>query len=113
MINAKVPKSKRHIIAQKAIKTATKLDGLISVKTDGVTKLRVEHWSGTAPGFAKRLRKWGEAGVVKAKIKPTLKLQERGITCMLVGCATWQNVKPQHKKSACHKGRAMAEQTTL
>ena len=88
MMEAKVPKDKKHIVAQKAFETATKLDGLIPIEINGVTKPRVEHWSGKIPGFAKHLRTWGEAGVVKIRTKTTPKLEERGITCMMVGYAT-------------------------
>jgi hypothetical protein len=85
MIDAKVPKEQRSIVAQKAIETATKLDGLVPVTINGVTKTRAEHYTGTIPSFAKHLRKWGEAGTVKIKTTTTPKLEERGITCMFVG----------------------------
>ena len=71
MIRAKVPKEKKHIVAQKAFETATKLDGLIPVAIDGITKPFVEYWSGKIPAFAKHLRTWGKAGVVKIKTKTT------------------------------------------
>ena len=87
MVEAKVPNDKKHIVAQKAFKTATKLDGLIPIEIDGNVKARVEHWSGSIPGYAKHLRKWGEAGVVKVRTTTTPKLEERGITCMFVGYA--------------------------
>ena len=88
MIDAKVPQSMKHIVAQKAFKTATKLDGLMPVKIDGNIKARVEHWSGSIPGYAKHLKKWGEAGVAKVKTNTTPKLEEKGITYMFVGYAT-------------------------
>ena len=46
MVKAKVPKDKKHNVAQKAFETATQLDGLIPIEIDGVTKPQVEHWSG-------------------------------------------------------------------
>ena len=88
MSEARVPKEKKHIVAEKAFETATKLDRLIPVKINGVTKPCVKHWSGKIPGFAKHLHTWGEAGVVKVRTKTTPKLEERGITCMMVGYAT-------------------------
>ena len=87
MIKALVPEEKKHIVAQKAFETATKLDGLIPVNIDGQLKPRVEHWCGKIPAFAKHLRIWGEAGTVKTKTKTTPKLKDRGITCMFVGYA--------------------------
>ena len=60
MVEAKVPKEKKHIAAQKAFETATKLDGLIPVEMEGVTKPQVEHWSGQTPGFAKHLHTWAK-----------------------------------------------------
>ena len=88
MIMAKVPEDWKPILAQKAFETATKLDGLIPITIDGVTKPRVEHWCGKIPGFAHHLRKWGEAGIVKVKTTKTPKLGDRGITCMMVGYAS-------------------------
>ena len=56
MINAHIPKDVKHIVAQKAIETATKLDGLVPVTHDGSTKPCVEHWGGDVPPFAAYLR---------------------------------------------------------
>jgi hypothetical protein len=85
---ANIPEQWKHVVAQKALETATKLDGLIPVKIQGVTKPRVEHWCGTVPAFAYNLRTWGEAGTVKIKDKSTPKLGDRGMTCMFVGYAS-------------------------
>ena len=87
MVNACVPKDAKHIIAQKAIETATKLDGLVPITIDGPTKPQIEHWNGYTPPFANHLRRWGEAGVVKTKTATTAKLDDRGIICMFVGYA--------------------------
>ena len=51
-----------------------------------MTKTRIEHWCGEIPKFAKALRTWGEAGVVKVvTVRTKKKLGERGATCMMVG----------------------------
>jgi hypothetical protein len=85
MIEAKIPQNKRHIVGQKAFETATKLDGLIPITINRVTKTRAEHFGNEVPSFANRLRKWGEAGIVKTRTKMTPKMNDRGITCMFVG----------------------------
>ena len=43
LIDVNVRKEAKHIVAQKAIETATKLDGLIPITIDGITKPRIEH----------------------------------------------------------------------
>ena len=85
MIEAKVPKNKRHIVGQKAFETATKLDGLIPTTINGTTKTRAEHFGNEIPSFVNHMRKWGEAGIVKIRTKTTPKMDDRGITCMFVG----------------------------
>ena len=71
----------------KAFETATRLDGLVPATIDGQTKMQVEHWCGKCPKFANHLRKWGKARTVKLKTKTTPKLEDRGKTCVMVGCA--------------------------
>ena len=88
MIKANIPEDKKHIVAQKAFETATKLDGLVPITLDGITKTRYEHFEGKLPAFAKHLHPWGMAGVVKVKTQNTPKMGDRGITCMFVGYAT-------------------------
>ena len=61
------------------------LDELAVADLNGVIKSRIEHWNGTLPKFARHLRTWGEAGVVKTKDKMTAKLEDRGLCCMFVG----------------------------
>ena len=87
MIEANVPKDLRHVVAQKAFETATKLDGLVPTSIKGVVKSRVEHATGKIPLYVDHLRKWGEAGIVKTKTKQTAKMADRGIKCMMVGYA--------------------------
>ena len=55
MNKANVPFAKRYKVWYKAADTATKLDGLVPITIDGVTKTRDEHWGGSIPSFAKYL----------------------------------------------------------
>ena len=87
MIAAGIPRDKRYLVGHKAFETATKLDGLIPVEVNGTIKPRIEHWSGKVPDYSKHLRVWGEAGTVKTRTKTTPKIEDRGVTCMLVGYA--------------------------
>lgn len=88
MIGAKVPLGIRYLVCKECIATITLLDGLVQITLNGVTKSRFEHWLGKLPRFTKKLRKWGEAGVVKTKILKTPKIGDRGVTCMFVGYNT-------------------------
>jgi hypothetical protein len=85
MNEANIPKAKRYKVWYKAYGTATKLDGLVPVEINGKTQTRDEHFYGKNPAFAKHLRTWGEAGVVKLKEKTQPKLDNHGKTCMFVG----------------------------
>ena len=87
MIEANVPKDLRHVAAQKAFETATKLDGLVPTLIKRVVKPRIEHVAGKILPYVDYLRKWGEAGIVKTKSKQTAKMADRGIKCMMVGYA--------------------------
>lgn len=68
-------------------KTATLLDGLAPVTIKGKTASRYVHFMGKNPAFAKHLRTWGEAGTVKIKTKPTPKINDLGVQCIMVGYA--------------------------
>ena len=87
MIAAKVPLELRYLCNRKAFEHVTKLDGLVPVDIDGVTKSRDEHYYGLKSRWAnpKYLKTWGEAGVVTVKSKATAKLADRGVTCMFAG----------------------------
>ena len=87
MARANIPMAIRYRIYSEAFKTATLLDGLVTIDLDGVTATRYEHWCGKNPEFAKNLRTWGEAGTVTVKTKMTPKVKDRGIQCMFVGYA--------------------------
>lgn len=52
---------------------------------NGKTATRYEHWGSELPTFAKHLRVWGEAGVVKTKQIKTPKVADRGVICMFTG----------------------------
>ena len=43
------------MVYREAIDTACKLDGLIPITIDGITKSRYQHWMGNHPDFAKPL----------------------------------------------------------
>ena len=88
MIEAKVPLAIRYKVCKECIATVTLLDGLVTTELNGQLKTRFEHWYGKIPRFAKKLRTWGEAGVVKTKILATPKVGDRGVTCMFVGYNT-------------------------
>ena len=65
----------------------TKLDWLQGVTIGDVTKTRIEHYGMQVPKFAKYLRPWGKAGMVKSRKDG--KLGDRGITMMMVGYANY------------------------
>ena len=68
MMNAaNIPVRNRYRIFREAFKCATHLDNLTIIELDGKKATRYEHWGGSLPKFAKHLRTWGEAGVVKLK----------------------------------------------
>ena len=60
------------------------LDGLKVVTRDGKTSTKYNHWMGSALMFASELCMWRKAGVVKERTKSTLKIGDRGVTCMFV-----------------------------
>ena len=55
MIAAHIPADIHKKVWREAFLTATDLDALAVIEIDGVSKTRVEHWSGQLPGFAKHL----------------------------------------------------------
>jgi hypothetical protein len=83
--DAQVPNDFRYILWQEAFRTATLLDGLTIIDINNVKATRYIHWEGNNSKFVSNLRTWGEAGVVKLKNKRTLKIIDRGYTCMFVG----------------------------
>ena len=87
MAAAHVPLEIRKKVYRDAFKTATLLDALAAVEIDDIVKPRVEHWCGKLPAYAKHLRTWGEAGTVKTRSLSTTKIEDRGVTCMMIGYA--------------------------
>eukprot|EP00957_Ditylum_brightwellii_P048690 3694382-Ditylum_brightwellii.AAC.1 len=81
---ANLPKAMRYKLFPKVFVTDTLLDGLVVVSISGVKKTRFEHFSGRIPKFVSHLQSWGEAGTVKTNKKTTLKISDRGVTCMMV-----------------------------
>ena len=82
--DAHIPYLKKYKIIQEAILTATKLDGLVVSTINNKTQTRYEYFGYPIPKFAKYLKTWGEAGVVKTKEKPAAKLRNNGTTCAMV-----------------------------
>ena len=85
MSAANLPIEERYKLFGEAFKTATHTDALASVTIGGVTKTRVEHWSGKLPRYANHLCTFGEAGTVNMKMKGISKLADRGTAMMFVG----------------------------
>lgn len=83
--NAESNDTQRTYLANEALNCAVMLDWLMVTEINGVSKTRAEHWFGEIPKFAKHLRIWGEAGVVKTRTMGTAKIQDRGVTMMFVG----------------------------
>ena len=55
------------------------------IDIDGKQATRYEHFFLSNLSFAKKLRSWGEARVVKIRIWSTNKIYYRGALCMMVG----------------------------
>ena len=87
MLAANIPSELRYKLSGEAFRTATLLDGLMTVKYRGEVRSRFEHWSGQNPAFAGHHVKWGLAGTVKLKGSRGGKLANRGELCMMVGHA--------------------------
>ena len=87
MIAANVPYAMRFRIYCEAYKCATLLDGLVVKDIYGSVKTRMEHWGMKLPCWSAALQTWGEAGVVTFKQKMRPKMEDKGLTCMLVGYA--------------------------
>jgi hypothetical protein len=86
MHQANVPTDIKHLLMLEAVKTATKLDNLISVSVEGVTKSRYKHFVGKNPDWIFHMRTFGKAGVVKTKArKMHPKEADRGVTCFFAG----------------------------
>ncbi len=88
MHRANIPLRRRYTLAGEAFLASADLNGLnlVDDKKGGQAPKDVL-WDGKLPGFAKNLRTWGEAGVVKLKNKATPKIADRGKQCMFVGYA--------------------------
>jgi hypothetical protein len=86
MIDANLPLPLWYRLYCMAFRTACALDWLVPIQLDGKLATRWNHFTkGTEPAFARHLRTWGEAGIVKLKNASTGKLADRGTTCMFVG----------------------------
>ena len=64
----------------------TKLDGLVLIELERITKTRVVYFSDKLPEWAKyKLRTWGEAGVLKVITKVTPKIYNHGVSFIFFG----------------------------
>jgi hypothetical protein len=71
------------MVCVESIKLSYQLDGLRLVTINGVRKTRDEHVFGVLPKWAKNMRTFGEAGVVKDQKHG--KMGEKGLPMMFVG----------------------------
>ncbi len=83
---AKVPRNRRLEFFPEVIMTMTKLDWLKLITINKVKKTRVEHYGLPLPNFAKYLRTWGEAGIIKTSKDG--KIGDQEVTGMFVGYAS-------------------------
>jgi len=74
MKNAECDDEQRTYLVNEALNCAVVLDWLVVTEVNGINKTRAEHYGGKIPKFAKNLRIWGEAGVVKTVIALSFKL---------------------------------------
>ena len=85
MAGAMVPDDLKSKVALGAISCATQLDGLAMVEIKGKLATHDMHMFDANTTWSKKLRVWGEAGVV-AESKDS-KTGDRGATMMFVGYA--------------------------
>ena len=67
--------------------TATKLDGLVASKINGVIQTRHENFEMKLPKFVKHACTWGEDGVAKIKSETSPKIKDKWIAFLFVGHA--------------------------
>eukprot|EP00957_Ditylum_brightwellii_P161840 12322712-Ditylum_brightwellii.AAC.1 len=53
-----------------------------------VKKSRFKHFSRALPKFVQHMRTWGKAGMINMRKKTNSKIEDHGVTCMMVGYAT-------------------------
>ena len=61
------------------------LDWLVPVKNDDGAKTRIESFMGELPKFAKNLKTFGEAVVIKIKSDNWPAVRDRSVTCFMAG----------------------------
>ena len=77
-----VPRASRYKLFGKAVKTASKLDGLVMMEINRVKKTQVEHYANILPRWVKSMRTFDEAGTVRTGKDG--KVSNRGVTMMMV-----------------------------
>eukprot|EP00957_Ditylum_brightwellii_P004659 354387-Ditylum_brightwellii.AAC.1 len=83
MMAANMPERVMYKLFMETFTCAAMLDWLTIITLDNVTKTQDEHWNGSLPWWCRALRTWGEAEVVKTKMKTMPKMKPRGVTSML------------------------------
>ena len=73
MVDSNISYLQKYKIMQEAVKTVTKLDGLVVTTINGKAQTRYEHFGYKMPKFTNYLKTWVEAGVVKTKSKTEAK----------------------------------------
>jgi len=95
-VHSNVPWRHCFHLYREAFKTATDLDGLLMVTVNGKRVTCYQHMFGINPQWTKHMRLFGEAGTVKLATGTSPKLADRGVQCMMVGCAENHNGNLYH-----------------
>ena len=85
MHHAHMPMEYHYKLFRDCYETAAILDGLMIVEVNGKMASQFEHFAGKNPKCAGYLRTWGEAGKVKIYEKMSPKIQDCGVTCVMIG----------------------------
>jgi hypothetical protein len=85
LIRANIPWKYQFHLYREAFKMATDLDRFVIVSVNGKRASCYQHTFGQNPQWAKHLRLFGEAGMVKIVTNTSPKLSDKGVQCMMVG----------------------------
>ena len=85
MTATNIPKNIQFMVHKEAFTTACRLNWLMPISIDGVTKTQYEHWMIELHDFSKHMRVWGEAGMATYTKDTSAKLEEQGMQCIFVG----------------------------
>ena len=96
MHHAHVPAEYHYKLFRDCYETVAILDGLIIKEVNEKMASWFEHFAGKNPKCAGYLRTWEEAGTVKIYEKMSPKIQDCGVTCMMIGY-------PSHHAGDCYR----------